>query len=122
MADITVSLVVEGDPEQSAQLSQEFSNDVAQLPSVVSREPPKHPADPTKRGVLETAAIVITAVTASPALAALVGTIGSYLARDRRTEIEIQTADGRKVRLSSSSFTRAETEDLLRQLLGMTGG
>ena len=52
-------------------------------------------------------------------LTQLVNTIGSYLARDRRTEVEIQTKDGRKVRISSQRFKPKELEEMLRELLGM---
>jgi hypothetical protein len=48
-----------------------------------------------------------------------VNTIGSYLARDRRTEVEIQTLDGRKVRISSQAFKPAVLEETLRPLLDM---
>ena len=65
-------------------------------------------------------AIIIAAVSGG-ALTALVNTIGSYLARDRRTEVEIQTHDGRKVRISSQMFKQKEMEELLRQSLAMTG-
>jgi hypothetical protein len=41
-------------------------------------------------------------------LTALVNTIGSYFARDSRTEVEIQTVDGRKIRISSRGFKREE--------------
>jgi hypothetical protein len=65
-------------------------------------------------------AIVIAAVSGSGALTALVNTIGSYLDRDHRTEVEIQTPDGRKVRISSQAFKPAELEETLRPLLDMT--
>jgi len=66
-------------------------------------------------------AIVIAAVSGSGALTALVNTIGSYLGRDHRTEVEIQTPDGRKVRISSQAFKPAELEETLRPLLGPAG-
>jgi hypothetical protein len=63
----------------------------------------------------------IAAVSGGGALTALVNTIGSYLSRDHRTEVEIQTHDGRKVRISSQMFKQKEMEELLRQSLAMSG-
>jgi hypothetical protein len=67
-------------------------------------------------------AIVIAAISGSGALTALVNTIGSYLGRDHRTEVEIQTPDGRKVRISSQKFKPAELEETLRPLIEMSKG
>ncbi len=74
-------------------------------------------ADPIIMG-----AIVIAAVSGSGALTALVNTISSYLGRDHRTEVEIQTPDGRKVRISSQGFKPADLEETLRPVLEMTKG
>jgi hypothetical protein len=86
---------------------------------VDSRAPPAAAPESGKKGDLGTAAIIIASVSSGGALTALVGTIGSYLARDRRTEAEIQTTDGRKVRISSQGFKPAELEETLRTLLDM---
>jgi|GEM_PF-5805427 len=122
MADILVRLLAGDDEERSFFLSQEFSSDVARLSGVESHAPPAAAPEPGKRGDLGTAATVIAAVSGSGALTALVNTIGSYLSRDRRTEVEIQTADGRKVRISSQAFKPAELEETLRPLLDMAKG
>jgi hypothetical protein len=104
-------------------LSREFSSDVARLSGVVSRAPPAAAPEPGKRGdPITMGAIVIAAVAGGGALTALVNTIGSYLARDHRTEVEIQTADGRRVRISSQGFKPAELEETLRPLLDMAKG
>jgi hypothetical protein len=123
MADIVVRLVAGDDQEKSFSLSREFSSDVARLSGVVSRTPPAAAPEPGKKGdPITLGAIIIAAVSGSGALTALVNTIGSYLARDRRTEVEIQTADGRKVRISSQAFKPAELEETLRPLLDMAKG
>jgi hypothetical protein len=122
MADIVVRLVAGDDEERSFFLSREFSSDVARLSGVISRTPPAAAPEPGTRGDLGMAATVIAAVSGSGALTALVNTIGSYLSRDRRTEVEIQTADGRKVRISSQAFKPAELEETLRPLLDMAKG
>jgi len=122
MADILVRLVAGDDQEKSFSLSREFSSDVARLSGVVSRTPPAAAPEPGKRGdPITLGAIIIAAVSGGGALTALVGTIGSYLARDRRTEVEIQEANGRKVRISSQAFNHKELEELLRRSLPMTG-
>ena len=122
MGEVIVRLVAGDDQEKSFFLSQEFSSDVARLSGVVSRAPAPAPSDPGKRGDPVTlGAIIIAAVSSGGALSALVGTIGSYLVRDRRTEVEIQEADGRKVRISSQSFNHKELEELLRRSLPTTG-
>jgi hypothetical protein len=121
MAEITVRLLAGDDEERSLSLSREFSSDVARLSGVVSRAPPAAAPEPGKKGDPVTmGAIIIAAISGGGALTALVGTIGSYLARDRRTEVEIQTADGRKVRISSQAFKREELEETLRPLLDLT--
>ena len=123
MAEIIIRLLAGADQEKSFFLSQEFSSDVARLSGVVSHAPPSASPEPGKKGdgdPITLGAIIIAAVSGSGALTALVGTIGSYLARDRRTEVEIQTPDGRKVRISSQAFKPAELEETLRPLLDMT--
>jgi hypothetical protein len=123
MAEIVVRLVAGDDEERSFFLSQEFSSDVARLSGVAARTPPAAAPEPGKRGdPITMGAIVIAAVSGSGALTALVNTIGSYLARDHRTEVEIQTPDGRKVRISSQAFKPAELEETLRPLLDMSKG
>jgi hypothetical protein len=120
MADISVRLVAGDDQEKSFFLTREISSDVARLSGVVSRAPPAGAPEPGTRGdPITMGAIVIAAVSGSGALTALVNTIGSYLARDRRTEVEIQTPDGRKVRISSQAFKPAVLEETLRPLLDM---
>jgi hypothetical protein len=122
MADILVRLVAGDDEEKSFFFSREFSSDVARLSGVDSRAPPAAAPEPGKRGdPITLGAIIIAAVSGGGALTALVGTIGSYLSRDRRNEVEIQTRDGRKVRISSQVFNHAEMEELLRQSLTMVG-
>ncbi len=122
MAELVIRLVADDDEEKSYFLSQEFSSDVARLDGVASHAPAGAPPESGKRGdPITLGAIVIAAVSGGGALSALVGTIGSYLARDRRTEVELQTRDGRKVRINSAVFNRTEMEELLRQSLAMTG-
>jgi hypothetical protein len=89
---------------------------------VVSRAPPAAASEPGKKGdPITMGAIIIAAISGGGALTALVGTIGSYLGRDRHTEVEIQTRDGRKVRITSQTFKHQEMEELLRQSLVITG-
>jgi hypothetical protein len=122
MAEITVRLLAGDDEERSFFLSREFSSDVARLSGVVSRTPPATAPEPGKRGdPITLGAIVIAAVSGGGALTALVSTIGSYLARDRRTEVEVATPDGHKVRISSQAFNHKELEELLRRSLPITG-
>jgi Effector Associated Constant Component 1 len=90
------------------------------LSGVVSRTPPAAAPEPGKRGdPITLGAVIIAAVSGGGALTALVSTIGSYLARDRRTEVEVATPDGRKLRISSQPFNHKELEELLRQSLAM---
>jgi hypothetical protein len=122
MAEIVVRLLAGDDQEKSFFLSREFSADIARLSGVVSRTPPAAAPEPGKRGdPITLGAIVIAAVSGGGALTALVSTIGSYLARDRRTEVEVATPDGHKVRISSQGFNHKELEELLRRSLPMTG-
>lgn len=122
MAEITVRLLAGDDEERSFFLSREFSSDVARLSGVVSRAPLAAAPEPGKRGdPITMGAILIAAVSGGGALTALVGTIGSYLARDRRTKVEVATPDGHKVRISSQSFNHKELEELLRRSLPITG-
>ncbi|MGH6836223.1 MAG: effector-associated constant component EACC1 [Methylocella sp.] len=121
MAEITIRLLDGRDEEKSFFLSQEFSSEVARLPGVSSHTPAPGAPEAGKKGdPITLGAIVIAAVSGSGALTALVNTIGSYLDRDRRTEAEIQTRDGRKVRISSQALNRAELEETLRSLCDMT--
>jgi Effector Associated Constant Component 1 len=121
MADIVVRLLAGDDEERSFFLSRELSSEIARLSGVVSHPPPAAAPEPGTRGdPITMGAIVIAAVSGSGALTALVNTIGSYLARDHRTEVEIQTADGRKVRITSPGFKPSELEETLRPLLDMT--
>jgi Effector Associated Constant Component 1 len=124
MAEITVRLLAGDDEERSFFLSREFSSDVTRLNGVVSRAPSAAAAELGKKGdpITLGGAIIIAAVSGSGPLTALVNTIGSYFAPDSRTEVEIQTADGRKVRISSRAFKREELEEKLRQLLDMAKG
>ena len=124
MAEITVRLLAGDDEEKSFFLSREFSSDVSHLSGVVSRTPSAASPEPGKKGdpITLGGAIIIAAVSGSGPLTALVNTIGSYLGRDRRTEVEIQTADNRKVRISSQGFKREELEEKLRLLLDMAKG
>jgi Effector Associated Constant Component 1 len=122
MAEIVVRLVAGDDEERSFFLSREFSSDIARLPGVSTHAPPPAAAEPGKRGdPITLGAIIIAAVSGGGALTALVSTIGSYLARDRRTEVEVATPDGRKVRISSQAFNQKELEELLRRSLPMSG-
>jgi hypothetical protein len=123
MADILVRLVAGDDEERSFFLSREFSSDVERLSGVVSRAAPAAAPEPGKKGdPITLGAIVIAAVAGGGALTALVNTIGSYLSRDHRTEVEIQTLDGRKIRISSQVFKREDLEETLRRLLALTRG
>jgi Effector Associated Constant Component 1 len=122
MADILVRLVAGDDEERSFFLSQELSSDIARLSGVVSHPPPAVAPEPGQRGdPITLGAIIIAAVGGGGALTALVSTIGSYLARDRRTEVEVATPDGHKVRISSQAFNHKELEELLRRSLPTTG-
>jgi Effector Associated Constant Component 1 len=121
MAEITVRLLAGSDEERSFSLSREFASDVARLSGVVSHAPPAAAPEPGKRGDPITLGAIVIAAASGGALTALVNTIGSYLSRDRRTEVEIQTRDGRKVRISSQMFKQKEMEELLRQSLAMSG-
>jgi hypothetical protein len=119
MADILIRLVAGDDGEESFFLSREFASDVARLSGVVSRTPPaagakraiRSPWGPSSSPLFQAAGV----------LTALVSTIGSYLARDRRTEVEVATPDGHKVRISSQAFNHTELEELLRRSLPITG-
>jgi hypothetical protein len=120
MREVTIRLVA-GNDERSFFQSQELSSDIARLPGIVSRAPLSAPHEPSKKGdPITLGAIAIAAISSGGALTALVATIGSYLSRDSRTEIEIQAADGRKVRISSQTFKREELEEMLRTLLDLT--
>jgi hypothetical protein len=122
MADIVVRLLASDDEEKSFFLSREFASDVARLSGVVSCAPSAAAPEQGKRGdPITLGAIIIAAVSGGGALTALVSTIGSYLARDRRTEVEVATPDGRKVRISSEAFNQKELEELLRRSLPITG-
>jgi len=122
MAEIIVRLLVGDDEERSFFLSRDFTSDVARLSGVVSRTPPAAAPEPGQRGdPITMGAIVIAAVSGGGALTALVSTIGSYLARDRRTEVEVATPNGHKVRISSQTFNHKELEEVLRRSLPITG-
>jgi hypothetical protein len=122
MAEITVRLLAGNDEERSFSLSREFSTDVARLRGVESHAPPTAAPEPGKKGDLGMAATVIAAVSGSGALTALVNTIGSYLTRDKRTEVEISRPDGLKIKISSAKSNFEELEAALRRLLlVMTG-
>jgi hypothetical protein len=122
MAEITVRLLAGNDEERPFSLSREFASDVARLSGVGSHAPPAAAPEPGKRGdPITMGAIVIAAVSGGGALTALVSTIGSYFARDRRTEVEVATPDGHKVRISSQAFNHKELEELLRRSLPITG-
>jgi hypothetical protein len=122
MAEIVVRLLAGDDQEKSFFLSREFSSDVARLSGVVSHAPLAAAPEPGKRGDLGTAATVIAAVSGSGALTALVNMIGSYLSRDKRTEVEISRVDGLKIKISSAKSNFEELEAALRRLLlVMTG-
>jgi hypothetical protein len=123
MAEIVVRLLVGDDDEKSFFLSREFASDVARLSGVVSRAPPAAAPEPGKRGdPITMGAIIIAAVSGSGALTALVNTIGSYLARDHRTEVAISRPDGLKIKISAANSNLAALEEALRRLLlVMTG-
>ena len=87
------------DEEKSFFLSQEFALDIARLDGIMKQPLASALPETGKRGdPITLGAIVIASISTGGALTALVGTMGSYLARDRRTEVEIETHDGRKVR------------------------
>jgi hypothetical protein len=85
MAEVTVRLLAGDDQEKPYFLSQEFSSDVSRLSGVVSHAPPSASPDPGKRGEPFTLGAIVIAAVSGGALTALVNTIGSYLARDKRT-------------------------------------
>ena len=120
MAEFLVRLVCGDEEEKSFFLSAEMSSDIARLPGVVSHPPASAAPEPGARGDPITLGAIAVAAVSGP-LTALVNTIGSHLSRDDRTEVEIQTHDGRKVRISSRAFKREELEELLRKLLGVAG-
>ena len=122
MAQITMRLLAGDDQERSFYLSREFSSDVARLDGLVAHTSEAAPLEPGKRGDPVTlGAIAVTAVS-SGALSALATTIGSYLARDKRTELEISRPDGLKIKVSSARSNLAELQETIRRLLlAMTG-
>ena len=123
MEEITVRLLVGDDEEKSLSLSQEFASDVARLSGVVSHAPPSAAHEPGKRGDPLTLGAIVIAAISSGAISSLVTTIGSYLTRDKRTEVEISRPDGLKIKISSARSNLAELQEALRRLLlAMTGG
>ena len=123
MAEIRVRVLACDDEEKSFFLSQEFALDIARLDGIVSQPLPSALPETGKRGdPITLGAIVIASISGGGALTALVGTMGSSLARDRRTEVEIEIHDGRKVRISSDMFKQEELEEMLRRLIALTGG
>jgi hypothetical protein len=117
VAEIIVRLLIGEDEEKSFFLSQEFSSEVARLNGLISRAPAVVTREPGVRGDPVTLGAIAIAAVSAGALTGLVNTIGSYLTRDRRTEVEIQTHDGRKVRVSSQAFKPKELEELLQRSL-----
>jgi Effector Associated Constant Component 1 len=111
-----------GDEEKSFYLSQEFAADVARLSGVVSRTPSAAAPEPGQRGDPVTLGAIVIAAASGGALTALVNTIGSYLTRDKRTEMEISRPDGLKIKVSSAKSNFEELEAALSRLLvAMTG-
>jgi hypothetical protein len=123
LAEITLRLLSGEDEEKSFFLTQEFSADVTRLAGVTSRAPASASPEPGKRGVDVSALgqIIITAIS-SGAVSTLVTTIGSYLIRAKRTEVDISRPDGLKIKISSAKSNFEEIERTLRRLLlTMTG-
>jgi len=116
MSGTIFRLVVEGDAERSETLTRELSNEILQLRGIALGQPEKVPTASTNRGDLSLVTIVVAAVSSGGALSALIGTISSYLARDRRTEVELQRADGSKMRISSQAFTPQQIFEMLHEL------
>ena len=110
MAEITVRLLAGDDEEKSLSLSQEFASNVARLSGVVSRAPPSTAHEPGKRGDPLTLGTIVIAAISSGAISALVTTIGSYLTRDNRNEVEISRPDGLKITISSARTNLAELQ------------
>jgi len=119
---ITVRLQAGDDEEKSFLLSQEFATDVSRLGGVASHALGSTAAAPGKKGdPLTLGTIVITAISGG-AISTLITTIGSYLTRDKRTELEISRPDGLKIKISSAKSNFVEIEEALRRLLlAMTG-
>jgi len=111
-----------GEEEKSFYLSQEFAADVARLSGVVSRTSSAAAPEPGQRGDPVTLGAIVIAAASGGALTALVNTIGSYLTRDKRTEMEISRPDGLKIKVSSAKSNFEELEAALSRLLvAMTG-
>ena len=122
MADISVRLLAGDDEEKSFSLSQQFASDVARLSGVNSYPAPSAPPELGKKGDLGNLGQIIITAISSGAVSTLVTTIGSYLTRDKRTEVEISKPDGLKIKISSAKSNFAEIEAALRRLLlAMTG-
>ena len=122
MADISVRLLAGDDEEKSFSLSREFSSDVARLDGVASHAPEAAAPEPGKRGEPVTLGTIVITAVSSGALSALVATIGSFLTRDKHTEVEISRPDGLKIKISSARSNLAELQEALRRLLlAMTG-
>jgi len=105
MSETILRLEIAGDAERSEELTRELLNEITQLRGVTLGSPKKREAAPGSRGDPVTLlAIALAAVSSGGAITALVGTIGSYLSRDRRTELIWKRPDGSEVHLTSQSF------------------
>jgi hypothetical protein len=116
MPRTTLRLVVDGDAEQSDSLTRELSNEISQLRGIALGKPEQLPTSTDARGDLSLVTIIVAAVSSGGALSALIGTISSYLMRDRRTEVELQRPDGSKMRISSQAFTPKQILEMLHEL------
>jgi hypothetical protein len=112
-------LVVDGDAEQSDSLTRELSNEISQLRGIALGKPEELPTATATRGDLSLVTIVVAAVSSGGALSALIGTISSYLMRDRRTEVELKRPDGSEIRISSQAFTPQQIFKLLHELFSV---
>ena len=90
MAEITVRLLAGDDGEKSRKMLRDFSSDIARLEGVKPSTDAATSREPVTLGAIALAAV------SSGALTALVQTIGNYLNRDRRNEIEFWIVDGEK--------------------------
>jgi hypothetical protein len=112
-------LLVDGDAEQSDNLTRELSNEISQLRGIVLGQLEQLPTPTDTRGDLSLVTIVVAAVSSGGALSALIGTISSYLMRDRRTEVELQRADGSKMRISSQAFTQKQIFEIFHEVFNI---
>jgi hypothetical protein len=95
MADVSIRLITADDSDSSRKLKQDFVRDIRTLSGVTTND--VNFKDPVTIG-----AIVLAAVSSGGLLPTVVETVGSYLNRDQRSEIEISTPN-QKFRVSAAT-------------------